>query len=141
MIMVTRERCFRSYYEKVYRSMCLITLISSFCRYPSWLSGADNQRVFVNGETGAAFSIMVQANEEGATAKDIAAAGAQELGCKGEVEGDETFAGASACDVNGQTLDYAVIVGDGKMVVFYANDKVTQDEVTAFTTWILSDEE
>ncbi|WP_405350223.1 hypothetical protein [Ruminobacter amylophilus] len=104
-------------------------------------SGADNQRVFVNGETGAAFSIMVQANEEGATAKDIAAAGAQELGCKGEVEGDETFAGASACDVNGQTLDYAVIVGDGKMVVFYANDKVTKDEVTAFTTWILSDEE
>ena len=104
-------------------------------------SGADNQRVFVNGETGAAFSIMVQANEEGATAKDIAADGAQELGCKGEVEGDETFAGASACDVNGQTLDYAVIVGDGKMVVFYANDKVTKDEVTAFTTWILSDEE
>ena len=96
-------------------------------------TGADNQRVFVNGETGAAFSFMVQANEEGATAKDI--------GCKGTVEGDETFANVSGCNVNGENLEFAVIASEGNIVVFYANDKVTDEDVTAFTTWILSDEE
>ena len=109
--------------------------------YQETESGADNQRVFVNGETGAKFSIMAHANDEGATAKDIVAASAQQLGCKGTVEGDETFANVSGCNVNGENLEFAVIANEGNIVVFYANDKVTDEDVTAFTTWILSDEE
>lgn len=102
-------------------------------------TNADNQRVFVNNATGASFSIMAQTNPETISAKAVAEEAASQLGCKGGVEGDDNFAEASDCTIEGQSLNYAVIINGNDMVVFYANDKVTEEDVGAFANWIMSE--
>ncbi len=86
-----------------------------------------------NKTTGGVLSVSV-IDSEGATAKVIATEYAKSQNCTGEIGGDDNTAFFENCAINGQSMNFMFITdpNQGKMVMFMANDKATEEEFKTF---------
>ena len=100
---------------------------------------SENQKSFVNASTGAVISLLVNDAGEEVSAKDALVESAKELKCTGTVEGDANIATVNGCPSDSGNLEVTVLSSEGQILIIYANDKVTDEEGSAFVNWLLNE--